>query len=51
MISKKQQTLDLLISGYENLPKGSLTPNGEGYLSGLKQARKIIYGDPNKKKK
>ncbi len=51
--NKKQQHLDILISAYENISviKEALTPNGEGYLEGLKQAMKIIYGEPKPVKK
>lgn len=41
----KQQQLDILISSQEEMVgKKALTPRGEGYLDGLKQARKMIYG-------
>ena len=44
---REREALDMLIDGYANLPKGSLSPNGEGYLRGLQQARKIVFGDKN----
>ena len=51
--NKELQALDMLIDGYANLPKGALSPNGEGYLRGLQQARKIVFGDlkPVKKRR
>ena len=50
-ITKKQQ-LDILISAWEDqAAKGDvLTEKGKEYLAGLKQARKIVFGDPKDKK-
>jgi len=42
-----KQHLDILISSYDDLSKkeGVLLPSGLEYINGLKQARKIIFGE------
>jgi len=48
----KQQQLDILISSQENMNSSkALSIRGEGYLEGLKQARKIIFGEDSKQPK
>lgn len=48
----KQQQLDILISSQEDMnSKKALTPRGEGYLEGLRSARKIIFGEESKQPK
>lgn len=45
----KKQHLDILISSYDDLSKkeGALTAIGLEYVKGLKQARKILFGEGN----
>lgn len=46
---KKKQWLDSLISSQEDQEtKGNLTQTGISYLNGLKTARKMIFGKPEK---
>jgi|JI10StandDraft_1071094.scaffolds.fasta_scaffold114195_6 hypothetical protein len=42
-----KQHLDILISSHDDLSKkeGILLPSGLEYIKGLKQARKIIFGE------
>lgn len=43
----KKQHLDILISSYDDLSKkeGALSKIGLEYIKGLKQARKILFGE------
>lgn len=43
----KKQHLDILISSYDDLSEkeGALSEIGLEYIKGLKQARKILFGD------
>lgn len=51
-MKKKKQFLDLVISSQETQEKqGNLTEIGKSYLNGLRSARKIVFGEPKKKKK
>lgn len=50
-MKKKKQHLDILISAWEDQKeRGTLTEKGIEYISGLKEARRIIFGEKENKR-
>lgn len=48
---RNKQHLEILIKAQEELRPGVLTQKGLDYLSGMKQAYKILFGETKPKKK